>query len=307
VARELEDAEHAEHAQRHERARHVVVVGDPEPDVVRQYRDHVDDRHDGSRELAPAGRGEQPEQVFGGEDHHARGIEAEEDDLVALAAREGAGAAGTIAARHRLHHVGQHADGDEEAGNVVEHERGGGDVRILKSSPHLLANVEQLLEGLIAVLAQLVVHQPLGVLALAVPIVLVTAVADHVRQDAEERQLLVVARQALVLRIVQLTGPVVVEDVPEDIRIPIEEVLLALLVVEELALVRAQQRVRVLLQGVAPRLEATTAHVDQQFLVVGLAPVLRDRRRWQWVCGDRHPADRRRAGERQPRCHRGHA
>ena len=39
--------------------------------------------------------------------------------------------------------------------------------------------------------SQLVVHEPLGVLPLAVSVVLVAAVPDDVRHDAEERQLLV--------------------------------------------------------------------------------------------------------------------
>lgn len=120
MPREFKDAEHAEHAQRHERARYVVVIGDSEPDIVGQYRDYVDDRHHGARELAPAGRSEQPQQVLGREDHHARGIEAEEHDLVAFATREGTGATRTIPARHGLHHVRQYAHSDEESGNIVE-------------------------------------------------------------------------------------------------------------------------------------------------------------------------------------------
>lgn len=61
----------------------------------------------------------------------------------------------------------------------------------------------------------------------------------------------------------QLAGSIIVEDVPEDVRVPIEKVLLAFFIVEEFALVRAEQRVRILLQGVAPRLEAASTHVYQ--------------------------------------------
>uniref|UniRef100_A0A182IQ13 Uncharacterized protein n=1 Tax=Anopheles atroparvus TaxID=41427 RepID=A0A182IQ13_ANOAO len=223
VARELEDAEDAEDAQRDERAGHVVVVGDAEPDVVRQDGDHVDDAHDAAHELAPARCGEQPQQVLGGEDHDAGRVQAEEDDFVALAAGEGAGAARPHPARHRLDDVRHHRYSNEEARDVVEHERGSGSMRILEGAPHPLADVGQLPQVVVAALRQLVVHQALGVLALPVAVVLVAAVADHVRHDAEEGQLLVVAEQTLVARVVQLAGAVVVEDVPEDVRVAVEE------------------------------------------------------------------------------------
>ena len=210
-----------------------------------------------------------PEQVLGGEDHDAGRVEAEEDDFVALAAGNGLAALGqqpvvgagdgARAAGHRLEDVGDDRNGDEEAGDVVEDQRRRRRVRVLEGAPHLLAQVALLGggggAGAVGVLAQLVVEQPFGVLALPVAVVLVATVADDVRHDAEEGQLFVVAGQTLVLRIVQLARSVVVEDVPEDLRIAVEKVLFDLLVVEELALVRAQQRVRILFQRVAPRLE----------------------------------------------------
>jgi hypothetical protein len=55
---------------------------------------------------------------------------------------------------------------------------------------------------------------------------------------------------------VQFARPVVVEDVPEDVRVAVEEVLFRLFVVEEFTLVGAQQRVRVFFQRVSPRLES---------------------------------------------------
>lgn len=307
MAGELEYAEHAEHAERDERTGHIVVVGDTQPDVVRQYGHHVDDAHHAAHELAPVRGGEQPEQVLGGEYHDACGVQAEKDDLVAFAARQCAHAAGPVAARHRLHHVGHDRNGDEEAGDIVEDERSGGRVRVAERAPHLLSDVGELRQVLVAVLRQLVVHQPFRVLTLPVPIVLVAAVTDHVRQYAEERQLLVVAGQALVLRIVQLAGPVIVEYVPEYVRVPVKEILLAVLVVEELALVGPEQRVRILFHRVTPRLEPAAGHVDQKFLVVDPPPVLGHRRRRQRVRGDGHPTDGRRPGERQPSGDRGHA
>jgi len=111
-------------------------------------------------------------------------------------------------------------------------------VRVLEGPPHLLPHVGQLLQILIPVLRQLVVHQPLRVLPLPVPVVLVTTVPYNVRHYAEEGQLLVVAGEAFVLRIMQFACPVVVEYVPEDVRVPVEEVLFAVLVVEKLPLIR---------------------------------------------------------------------
>ena len=131
-------------------------------------------------------------------------------------------------------------------------------MRVLEGPPHLLPRVAQVgrrLRVLLVVLAQLVVQDPLGVLPLPVAVVLVTTVADDVRHDAEEGQLFVVAGQAFVLRVVQLARPVVVEDVAENVRIAVEEIFFRLFVVEEFPLVGAQQRVRVFLQRVPPRLE----------------------------------------------------
>ncbi len=63
----------------------------------------------------------------------------------------------------------------------------------------------------------LLTHEPLRVLPLPVPVVLVAAVSDDVGHDAEEGQLLVVLRQALALGEVQLPRAVVVQDVAEDV------------------------------------------------------------------------------------------
>lgn len=65
----------------------------------------------------------------------------------------------------------------------------------------------------------------------------------------------------------KLSGPVEGENVPEDVRIAVEEVLAAVLVVEELLLVGAEQRLRELLERVAPRLEPPAGNVDQQLLI----------------------------------------
>uniref|UniRef100_A0A182M588 Uncharacterized protein n=1 Tax=Anopheles culicifacies TaxID=139723 RepID=A0A182M588_9DIPT len=200
VSRELEDTEDAKHSQRHERTGHIVVVGDAEPDVVRQDRDHVDDAHHAAHELAPARCGKQPQQILGGKDHHARRVQTEEDDFVALAAGQCTGTARPYPARYRLDDVRHHRYSNEEARDVVEHERGSGSMRILEGAPHPLSDVGQLLQVVVTVLRQLVVHQPFGIFPLPVAVVLVAAVPDHVRHDAKECQLLVVAEQTFVPR-----------------------------------------------------------------------------------------------------------
>lgn len=43
---ELEDTEHSKHSQGHKRPGNVIVVGDPQANVVRQDGHHVDDGHD---------------------------------------------------------------------------------------------------------------------------------------------------------------------------------------------------------------------------------------------------------------------
>ena len=50
--------------------------------------------------------------------------------------------------------------------------------------------------------------------------------------------------------------------------VSVEEVLLGILLVEEVSLVGAEQRVGVLLQRVLPCLEATTGYVHHQLLVL---------------------------------------
>lgn len=211
---ELEDPENAEHPERDKGARHVVVVRYPQPYVVGQYGHHVYNTHNTPNELVPVRRREQPQQILRGEYHHASSVQTEEHDLVPLPAGQGTGPPRPLPAGDRLDDVRHHRHRDEETRYVVENQGGGGSVRVLERPPHLLPDVGQLLQVLVAVLRELVVHQALGVLALPVAVVLVAAVADHVGEDAEEGELLVVAGQALVLRVVELAGAVVVEDVP---------------------------------------------------------------------------------------------
>lgn len=144
---------------------------------------------------------------------------------------------------------------------MATHQCSSGRVRILECTPHFLANVRELLQVLVPIFTQFVIHQPLCVLALPVPVVLVATVPDNVGHDAEEGQLLVVARETLVLGVVQLPRPVIVEYVPEVVGVAVKEILLRYLIVEKLALAAAQQGVRVLFQRVPPCLEATSTHV----------------------------------------------
>lgn len=74
VPGELEDTEHSEHSQGHEGSGHVVVVRDPQTDVVRKDRHHVYDRHHRSNEFTTVWCSKESEQVFSGEYHNTRCI-----------------------------------------------------------------------------------------------------------------------------------------------------------------------------------------------------------------------------------------
>ena len=82
---------------------------------------------------------EQSEEVLRGENHDASRVKAEENDLVFVAARLDLFPARDLPARHRLHHVGHHRDGDEETGDVIEHKGWGRGVGRLKRPPHSLS------------------------------------------------------------------------------------------------------------------------------------------------------------------------
>lgn len=56
--------------------------------------------------------------------------------------------------------------------------------------------------------------------------------------------------------VVQLPGAVKVQDVPEHLGVSVEEILLCVFVVEKLLLRGAEQRVRITVQSVLPRLES---------------------------------------------------
>lgn len=100
VTWELENSKHAEHSKRHESARHVVVVLHEQTDVVGHDGYHVDDWHDATHESASVGCRKQPKQIFRGENHHARRVQAEKDDLIALSARERSSSSRPVTAWH---------------------------------------------------------------------------------------------------------------------------------------------------------------------------------------------------------------
>jgi len=139
VSGELEDTEHAEHPQRDERAAEILVVGDAQPDVVRQNRYDVDDAHHRADVLASLRRGVQPKKVLAGEQHDAGRVQTEEFCLIALAARRLAVHAGLRTARHSFGDVGENGQRDEEAGDVVEDERRSTGLRVFESPPHMFA------------------------------------------------------------------------------------------------------------------------------------------------------------------------
>ena len=146
-----------------------------------------------------------PEQVFGRENHNAGRVEAEEDDLKSLSAWNGfaafsqeasvEGCDTTQSARNCLDYVGHDADSDEEARHVIKYQRCRRRVRVFEGPPHFLAHTTLISRSgaiLLVILAHLVVEDAFGVLAFAVAIIFIAAVANDVRDDAEECQLFVV-------------------------------------------------------------------------------------------------------------------
>lgn len=122
MPRELEDSEDSEHSESNERTRHIVIVRDAQSDVVRQDGHHVYNAHHPRHELVPVGGGEEPQEVLGRKNHHARRVQTEEHYFVAFTTRDGARFAGSYPTRDRFDHVGHHGDGDEETGYVVEYQ-----------------------------------------------------------------------------------------------------------------------------------------------------------------------------------------
>ena len=87
--------------------------------------------------------------------------------------------------------------------------------------------------------------------------------------QAEELELRIEGGNTLVTRIVDSSSPVERQDVAEEIRISIEEVLAGVGVEKEFLLVGTEQGVWKAIDGAAPRLEALPADVDAQSRVGG--------------------------------------
>ena len=129
---------------------------------------------------------------------------------------------------------------------------------------------------------RLFIQQTLGVLAPPVAVLLVAAVAHEVGYDAKEGQLFVVGHDAFVLGIVEVARAVKVEYVTEEFGVAVEKVLVGLVVIEELLLDGAEQRLWILFERGAPTLELVAAYVYRNFLVNSLLDML-ERRYWQRV------------------------
>lgn len=100
---------------------------------------------------------------------------------------------------------------------------------------------------------------------------------------------------------------IVVQDVSEDFRVTIKEVLASLFVEKEFAFCWAQERVWVFLERVSPRLEPPPGHIDEHFLIFGLSSVLQYGGRGQGARCYGNPTDGSGPRKRQPgRCHRSH-
>ena len=244
--------------------------------------------------LATYRGGVESHHVLGGEDHDTGRVQAEQFHFETFPARGVPIGARDDPARDRLDYVDDYGNGDEEPGDVIEHESGSSGVRVLEGPPHPFSDGGRRM--VVHSVCLLVLHQSLDVLPLPVAILLVAAVADYVGHDAEEGHLFLERCNALRFRVVHLSRPVVAENVPEEVGIAVEKELPTILVVEEFLLVRAEQGVRELFQRVSPSLENLSAHVDPDFLV-GMHPVGRYRRRGQLPLRDGHPPDGRRPDE----------
>lgn len=238
MTRELEDSKYAENSKGDESSGHVIIVRDPQPDIVGKNCHHVNDAHHAADELAPVGCGEQTEKILCREYHDTRRVQAEKHRFVALPAWERAPFPGQRPTRHRLHHVGHHRHGDEEARHVVKDEGGCGRVRIFKGPPHALSDI---CDGwaLIPIFRQLIIQEALRIFPLSVPVVFIAAVSNDVRQNTEKCEFFVVARETLVFGIVKLPGPVVIENVTEYVGVPVKKVLPGVLIIKKVSLRRA--------------------------------------------------------------------
>ena len=230
--------------------------------------------------MKPTRSGVESEHVFGGEDHDTGRIQAEQLRLESFpAVGDVVGAGEGSPAWNRLDHVRQHGHGDEEPGDVVEHEGRGAGLRVLERPPHSFTDV--LGRGKTGsgcgffVRFRLIVGNPLHVFPLPVAVILLAAVADDVLSDAEEGELVVERGDAFVFRVVHRARPVVAENMSEDVRIAVEEILSCVVIEEELLLVGSQQGLRIFLQSVTPRFEDLSANVDPQLPIGAGMSVLR--------------------------------
>lgn len=100
--------------------------------------------------------------------------------------------------------------------------------------------------------------------------------------------------------IMQLSCMIVVQDVSEDFRVTIKEVLASLFVEEKFAFGWAQERVGVFLERVSPRLEPPPRHIDEHLLILGLTSVLQYRGRGKGARCNGNPTDGSGPRKRQP-------
>lgn len=113
-------------------------------------------------------------------------------------------------------------------------------MRVLKGPPHAVTQAKVRRDQVLSLVGLLVILDPLQVLTSLVLVLLVATVAHVLRDDAEERKLLVVCGDALSLPVVQLLSTVKVKNVAENVWVPVKEVVVGGLVVEKVSLTAAQ-------------------------------------------------------------------
>lgn len=102
-------------------------------------------------------------------------------------------------------------------------------------------------------------------------------------------------------RVVELPCSIEVEDTSEGIWVSVKKVLLGFLIIEEVFLRAAQQRVWVAIQSCSPCLKAAAADIEDDQLILFLAVV--SGCNGHGAVGHGHPANGCSPGKRKPCCY----
>ena len=245
MSRELKDAKDAEHPQRDERSANRLVRHEHR-NVEGEDGDDINNGEHTSRVQATVRCGEQTKHVLNGEHDHARRFDAEKE----VGVFPSACLARTV---HRFDDGADDADRDEKTRHVVESLGDQVGLRVFEPQPQFLTRcswnsfiiviiVERIGTNvtIFSIACEIEVGQPLIQLLLPVVELVPTTVRQESHLDSEEFQLLLKTSGTLVAWEVQLSRAVIVQDEPEQFRVPVKVVLLHGFVVKELTLAASQ-------------------------------------------------------------------